>query len=337
MKAVSLNPHCSFDCLCFDTRAYKQDKASQLWCLVYTSFSQAHPQLGDFITGFLIGGFQPRDSKDSCKLDHRGNMSGRNDLRDFLLACCGMLCVMLLAGLLVYFVYQTYPELELPLLRVTAEVVSASPKIILFHELLSPEECQYFIEKARGKLTRSAVVADKKYSDSRTSSGMWFDRRDPLGRELAKRIATISHIPLENEESFYILHYAVDQQYVSHFDWFSPETAKKHLIRGGQRVKTFLLYLNDDYEGGETFFPKRDISLKPERGTGVLFDDATPNGMLDPYSLHAGRPVVKGEKWLLTCWIREHRRSQKLQVDVDRENKRVSDESYVASRINPIL
>ena len=84
----------------------------------------------------------------------------------------------------------------------------------------------------------------------------------------------------------------------------SPGTAAD-LARRGQRIATFLIYLNDDFEGGETQFPKAGIAHRGSTGDALFFANITPEGAPDPLTLHAGTPPTKGEKWIFSQWIRD--------------------------------
>lgn len=75
--------------------------------------------------------------------------------------------------------------------------------------------------------------------------------------------------------------------------------------KGGQRVGTFLIYLNDVAEGGETVFPKVGLSIVPKKGSAIYFHYANEQGQLDRLSVHSSLPVKKGEKWAAAKWIRE--------------------------------
>ena len=76
------------------------------------------------------------------------------------------------------------------------------------------------------------------------------------------------------------------------------------MAEDGQRVLTALVYLNDDYEGGETDFPVLGAHWKGRKGEALLFWNVAPDGALDERTLHAGLPVTRGEKWMLSQWIR---------------------------------
>lgn len=113
-------------------------------------------------------------------------------------------------------------------------------------------------------------------------------------------------LPVENGEPFTILRYGIGDEYKAHRDYYEP-TSKGHasgLDLGGQRLATFLVFLNDVEEGGSTDFPDAGLSVAPEPGLGLLFFNCGPDGQPDPLTLHAGTPVVKGEKWLASRWMR---------------------------------
>ncbi|TVU03569.1 hypothetical protein EJB05_37121 [Eragrostis curvula] len=211
---------------------------------------------------------------------------------------------------------------------VKPEVLSWTPRIILFHNFLSSEECDYLMAIARPRLQISTVVdvATGKgvKSDVRTSSGMFVnseERKFPviqveiLHVAIEKRISVFSQIPKENGELIQVLRYEASQYYRPHHDYFSDTF---NLKRGGQRVATMLMYLTDGVEGGETHFPRAGegecscggkmvsgLCVKPNKGDAVLFWSMGLDGNTDPNSIHSGCPVLKGEKWSATKWMRQ--------------------------------
>lgn len=130
---------------------------------------------------------------------------------------------------------------------------------------------------------------------------------DRIIKTIYKRIAKATRIPEQNGESMQILYYGVGAEYQPHFDYFDPSTpgGLAHFNRGGQRVATFLVYLNTPEKGGETVFPRAHIEITPEKGKALLFYNVDSEGMPDPWSFHGGAPVISGEKWLLSRWLRE--------------------------------
>jgi prolyl 4-hydroxylase len=191
--------------------------------------------------------------------------------------------------------------------------ISESPKVLIIENFLTPLECDYIIKEARPHLKRSMVVDNSGKSfevldNTRTSEGMWFPQlpKDHILRDLEERIAAITQFPRENGEALQVLHYGVGAEYRPHHDYFDPATpgGKQCCDRGGQRVATFMIYLHTTEEGGETIFPRAHLSIKPVKGTAVLFYDCLPDGRVDPQTLHGGAPVIAGEKWIITKWIR---------------------------------
>ncbi|KDP42883.1 hypothetical protein JCGZ_23825 [Jatropha curcas] len=205
---------------------------------------------------------------------------------------------------------------------VKPEVISWSPRIIVLHNFLSTEECDYLRAIALPRLQTSTVVDAKTgkgiKSNVRTSSGMFLsleERKYPMVQAIEKRISVYSQVPVENGELIQVLRYEKHQFYKPHHDYFSDAF---NLKRGGQRVATILMYLSDDVEGGETYFPMagtgecscggkvvKGLSVKPIKGDAVLFWSMGLDGQSDPNSLHGGCEVLAGEKWSATKWMRQ--------------------------------
>ncbi|PAN21208.1 hypothetical protein PAHAL_3G450300 [Panicum hallii] len=204
------------------------------------------------------------------------------------------------------------------------EELSSEPRASLFHNFLSKEECDYLISQAKPHMTKSMVAdfetGETMESSARTSSGTFFDRgEDKVIRRIEKRIADYTSIPVENGEGLQVLHYEVGQKFDPHFDTSENGYNTKN---GGPRQATFLMYLSDVEDGGETVFPsakakrsspfpfklfaKKGLSVKPKMGDALLFWNLKPDGSLDPKSLHGANPVVKGNKWSATKWMHVH-------------------------------
>lgn len=204
------------------------------------------------------------------------------------------------------------------------EILSWEPRAFLYHNFLSKEECEYLISLAKPHMVKSTVVDSKtgrsKDSRVRTSSGMFLRRgRDKVIRDIEKRIADWTFIPVEHGEGLQVLHYEIGQKYEPHYDYFLDEFNTKN---GGQRIATVLMYLSDVEEGGETIFPaakgnvsavpwwdelsecgKKGLAVKPNMGDALLFWSMRPDASLDPSSLHGSCPVISGNKWSATKWM----------------------------------
>ncbi len=186
------------------------------------------------------------------------------------------------------------------------------PRVIVFGGLLSAEECAQLIALARGRLQRSRVVGDGPDGDAvfegRTSEGMSFERgANPLCERIERRAAALLDWPRENGEGLQVLRYSPGARYEPHYDWFDPAApgSAAALARGGQRVASLVMYLNTPQRGGATVFPDARFEITARRGNAVFFSYERPHPMTR--TLHAGAPVVAGEKWIATLWLRERR------------------------------
>jgi len=187
-----------------------------------------------------------------------------------------------------------------------------SSQIYEFPNMLSDSECDKIIELSREKVKRSTVIGESKHNDIssvRTSENTFLSNSvDPLMKSIDDRIQNIVGINPENYEDLQVVHYDPGTFYKAHWDACDPNKdprCSEDYKKGGFRFATFLLYLNDDMEGGETDFPLIGKKIKPEKGKGVLFfnleDDLSKRREL---SKHAGLPPTKGEKWMCNKWIR---------------------------------
>jgi prolyl 4-hydroxylase len=186
------------------------------------------------------------------------------------------------------------------------------PQVIVFGDVLSPEECTEMIERSRHRLKRSTTVNPETGQEdvirNRTSEGIWFQRgEDAFIERIDQRIASLMNWPVENGEGLQILHYNTSGEYRPHFDYFPPDQAGSavHTARGGQRVATLVVYLNDVQDGGETIFPEAGLSVAGRQGGAVYFRYLNGLRQLDPLTLHGGAPVRAGDKWIMTKWMRE--------------------------------
>ncbi len=188
----------------------------------------------------------------------------------------------------------------------------AAPRVVVFGDLLSDAECDEMIALAARRLARSETVQTatgaSEVNESRTSQGMFFERGEhPVVARLETRIAALLNWPLENGEGLQVLRYAPGAEYKPHYDYFDPAHSGTPSIlkRGGQRVASLVCYLNTPGQGGATVFPDVQLDVAPVRGNAVFFsyDRAHPVTK----TLHGGAPVIEGEKWVATKWLREGR------------------------------
>jgi prolyl 4-hydroxylase len=194
--------------------------------------------------------------------------------------------------------------------RVSVLSSMAKPHIIVFGNVLSDEDCDALIAAAKPRLNRSLTVETKtggeELNADRTSNGMFFRRdENEVVAALEKRLAALANWPIQNGEGLQVLHYRPGTEYKPHYDYFDPVEPGTATIlkRGGQRVATIIVYLSEPEKGGGTTFPDVQLEVAPKRGNAVFFsyDCAHPNSK----SLHGGAPVIAGEKWIATKWLRE--------------------------------
>ncbi len=216
---------------------------------------------------------------------------------------------------------QLLPRLEevsfdhngsLPVIR--PDMISWRPRVQCMRNFLSVFECAEIANAAQQHLMPSFIVdgdgALAKHQvrtshEVRLRPGL----RNIVIQAVEQRMAVWSHFPVENGEFPLILHYENSQSFEQHYDYFIPENfvmGEGPLEFGGQRVATQLIYLNQEFEGGETRFDRTELVVRPERGMCLLFFNTTPCGNVDPLTRHTGVGVKSGVKWLLSRWIREH-------------------------------
>jgi prolyl 4-hydroxylase len=178
-------------------------------------------------------------------------------------------------------------------------------------ELAPLPVCSWLIARARGRLQPAlvydAVSHENQIHEMRTNTMALFDYStlDVVQFLLQARMSLACGYPMQHFETPMVLHYEVGQQITPHFDFIDANAPdySQQIREQGQRMITFLLYLNDDYEGGETTFPELGIVHRGEVGAGLYFvnahADLTPNRRM----LHTGSPPTRGEKWVVSQFI----------------------------------
>jgi prolyl 4-hydroxylase len=191
---------------------------------------------------------------------------------------------------------------------------SEKPVIAALAGVVTPEECAQLVEMARPRIEPSTVADPETgkdvVTDRRTSLGMFFrPMENDLVSRLDRRFSEVAGLPVENGEGLQILYYPVGAQFPPHFDFLRPSSTanRQSIARSGQRVSTLIAYLNDVGDGGETAFPRAGWTVYPKRGSAVYFEYCNGRGQVDLRTLHAGCPVIHGEKWIATKWMRERR------------------------------
>lgn len=186
------------------------------------------------------------------------------------------------------------------------------PAILAIDGFLPPAVCDWLQARA-GALTGPALVYDPvtgagRREAVRTNDAARFelDRMDVVLALVRERIARAAGLPVPGLEWTQVLHYAVGQTFDWHVDWLDPAAPAyaADLAARGQRIATCLVFLNDDFEGGETAFEAGGLRHRGRKGDALMWANTLPSGEVDRRTRHAGLPPTKGEKWVLSQWLR---------------------------------
>lgn len=191
-----------------------------------------------------------------------------------------------------------------------------------YHEIenvFTKSECHNIIDLSINKLKRSTATGVGIIKE-RTSWHAWLGDNIPFVKEFNNKLHQLinlysnTYLNYENTEKLQVVRYLPSQKYNSHYDVCHPDfqidqERKKHClndlkINGSLRYATILVYLNDNFTGGETSFPKLGVKIKPKIGKVLIFYSLDPNKNQIAESLHAGLPVKIGTKWICNKWYR---------------------------------
>ena len=178
------------------------------------------------------------------------------------------------------------------------------PLVVILGNVLSDEECDTLMSLSKDKLNRSKIGAAREVNEMRTSSSMYFEENEnDIITKVERRLSSIMNIPTEHGEGIQILKYTPGQEYKAHYDYFSSSSKAAQ----NNRISTMVIYLNDVESGGETYFPKLNLSVSPKKGTAVYFEYFYSDQQINEQTLHGGAPVIAGEKWVATQWMRRQK------------------------------
>jgi prolyl 4-hydroxylase len=194
-----------------------------------------------------------------------------------------------------------------------AVIKSHDPRVSTFPGFVRPELCRFFISLADGRLEPARVYDPVAQQDiviahrSNTLATFGIGNIEFAQVLLQTKMSVACGVPERHMEGPSVLHYAPGEQIGNHYDFVDPKSTQDYageIARNGQRVITFLIYLNDDYAGGETSFPDLGVIHKGTTGEGIYFVNALADLSPDLRMLHAGNPTSQGEKWLVTQFVR---------------------------------
>lgn len=179
-------------------------------------------------------------------------------------------------------------------------------ELFVWPEFLSPEECQRLIDVIESRIQPSTLF-NRDTTDIRTSSTHFFAQDALETVALGKKIDEALGIDRKHAETIQGQRYHKGEQYRHHKDYFRVERPhwQKERLRGGQRSWTAMVYLNAVEAGGETEFPNLGLSITPEPGMLIVWNNMDRRGRPNPDTRHAALPVLAGEKYVITQWYRQ--------------------------------
>jgi prolyl 4-hydroxylase len=191
------------------------------------------------------------------------------------------------------------------------QATSADPLIRTISDFANEAECRWLIESVSPRLERAIVYnnATREHGADPGRTNQFalvnFVNLDVVTEMLRTRLAVAIGAPLPCLEVSQVLRYGIGEEFAPHWDYLDPGMLGDEIARRGQRAVTVLVYLNADFEGGETSFPELGISHRGKTGDALVFSNVDPAGRPDPRTKHAGCPPTSGEKWLFSQWVRD--------------------------------
>jgi prolyl 4-hydroxylase len=178
--------------------------------------------------------------------------------------------------------------------------------IKILDDFLTKEECLELIEMGSKKMQKATTLGAV-IDGYRTADNSWLYESTPLTEKIQTFIAKESGLPVENQENIHIVKYDIGGEYKPHHDYFHPneEYYQGTMGNAGNRVFSFLIYLNHNFTGGETDFPTKKILVTPKEGRVLAWRNMKEDGSLDAASYHAGLPVKTQTKYIAIVWVRE--------------------------------
>ena len=207
------------------------------------------------------------------------------------------------------------------------EVLSSSPPLYVYHEVLSPLQISLMKHHATAQLNaaqiedvgRGAGTAGGKITTERTQSSGWlWDHHHPFLYTLARTLELMTGLKvsrpdnrpvsyIEEAEAWQVGVYGPGGHYLPHYDTFEGPDPAARTPEGtwvGNRISTVMFYLSD-VVGGATAFPYLGVAARPKAGSVVYWNNLNPDGSRNLLSLHGACPTALGIKWVSNKWVRE--------------------------------
>jgi len=180
---------------------------------------------------------------------------------------------------------------------------------VVVDSVLTKDDCRYLMEKANSLFSPSSVVGVKGPDSSRTSETAWISKDDPVAKKVFEKACGLTGRHMGCCEDLQVVRYKPGTYYKPHHDSCCDDSTacREFEMKGGQRVGTLLVYLNDEFTDGETHFPDHgDVKMKAAPGSAIFFRPlANDAAQCHPKALHAGLPISSGIKYVCNAWVRE--------------------------------
>ncbi|XP_059187435.1 prolyl 4-hydroxylase subunit alpha-3 isoform X1 [Centropristis striata] len=207
--------------------------------------------------------------------------------------------------------YFTNGNPGLLLLPVRREVLSLRPYVVLYHNFITDTEAEDIKSSAQPGLRRSVVAAGEKQATAeyRISKSAWLKGSvHPTVGKLDQRISMLTGLNVKHPYGEYlqVVNYGIGGHYEPHFDHATSPSSPVYKLKTGNRVATFMIYLSSVEAGGSTAFIYANFSAPVMEKAAIFWWNLQRNGQGDADTLHAGCPVLIGDKWVANKWIHEH-------------------------------
>ncbi|NXN48604.1 P4HA3 hydroxylase, partial [Rynchops niger] len=207
--------------------------------------------------------------------------------------------------------YETNGNPYLLLQPAKKEMVWIQPYVALYHDFISDDEAETIKGLAGPWLQRSVVASGEKQqkAEYRISKSAWLkDTADPVVRALEQRIAAVTGLDLRPPYAEYlqVVNYGLGGHYEPHFDHATSRKSPLYRMKSGNRIATVMIYLSAVEAGGATAFIHANFSVPVVKNAALFWWNLHRNGDGDGDTLHAGCPVLAGDKWVANKWIHEH-------------------------------
>lgn len=216
-----------------------------------------------------------------------------------------------------------------PFLRVKVEHLHRSPDVVMFHDFITDIESKHLQQLAKSKIRRAMVGhrENPEVTEERVGKTAWFfdNSEEPIIDKISRRVSDVTGLETKHPaaEALQLSNYGLGGHYNAHYDHNVDRLNKSEdsvmIQEAGDRMATLMIYLNSVEAGGATVFPDLNLGTRPVKNAAVFWYNYKHSGVSEPKSLHAGCPVLIGEKWVANKWIREFgqefRRPCELTID----------------------